>query len=355
MVCDMNSVVITIFLCVFPAIQPMAQSLDDLRNTLFGIEQQADRRTYMEAFDRTPVHQIDLEELELYRPEIIDADSKGNLAIFDYSQFKIFYFPNDFSGAYTTFGSGKGRGPDEFINPTDLKFDEKGNVWLIDPSQARLTIWSSNGDILKTVTPKPVIPERLAISQTSYGILSNSYRSEGLLYLFDRSTDQSFGFQQIDDSELRDDIFATSGFLSMNEERLVFAGFNIGFIRTYDEKGELITARKTIRDPGYQKANVTVDGNETTWTRPDKMTYATMALEVDDKYIYSLYLGKSKGWCRVIDVYLVSNGDYSHSIKLTNQAIDLMVSEDYFIIREYDAHTKRELISYYPKQDRYQD
>ena len=79
----------------------------------------------------------------------IIADDDGNIYVCETFDCRIKKF--DRNGNYLlTFGR-KGRGPGEFLLPSWMDFDNKGNLWVLDCGNQRASCFSADGKYLKSV------------------------------------------------------------------------------------------------------------------------------------------------------------------------------------------------------------
>ncbi len=124
------------------------------------------------------INKINLTESGLYKPFLFTVDDKGNIAIFDYAKYALAYISNRNNyDDITYFSKGLGGGPREFRNPTDIKFGPKGKIWIADPHQARISIWSSNGKLFDTFNHDKILPTAVAVNKEIYFIKAQRYSS----------------------------------------------------------------------------------------------------------------------------------------------------------------------------------
>ena len=109
----------------------------------------------------------------------IVADGQGNIYIslfFDHCVKKF-----DRNGNYVGMLGRKGRGPGEFLTPSLMAFDSKGNLWVLDDGNQRASCFSIDGKYLKSV--------RLPINPGVWGFAIDK---EGNFYIsvYDYETDK---------------------------------------------------------------------------------------------------------------------------------------------------------------------
>jgi len=96
----------------------------------------------------------------LFTPRIVESDRYGNVYILDYGDLKVKKFSA--SGKFSLeFGRGKGQGPGEFINPTDIKVDDEFNLWVSDVGNVKVVVFDKGGELYKEFKLS-AIPFRIA-------------------------------------------------------------------------------------------------------------------------------------------------------------------------------------------------
>jgi hypothetical protein len=86
----------------------------------------------------------------LFMPRLL-AGRGDLLYAFDYGDQQLKAFGSD--GELRWRHGGAGSGPGEFRNPLDLEVDPNGDVWVFDGGTGRLTAFSADGEMLRTVSP----------------------------------------------------------------------------------------------------------------------------------------------------------------------------------------------------------
>jgi len=85
---------------------------------------------------------------------IIDASISNNedILVVDYAQKKVFVF--DKNGSMVSNFGRQGRGPGEFLRPAAIGIDNKGNVYIEDSGNARISVWNSKYDYITDIDLK---------------------------------------------------------------------------------------------------------------------------------------------------------------------------------------------------------
>lgn len=121
-----------------------------------GATQKA-RRTFLRAEWRTRVLVGSTLDSDLLNPDLLETRGT-TYYLYDYGDHRVKAFNSDGTLRWQ-FGR-DGRGPNEFVNPTDLKVDANGFVWLVDPQNARVTIVAPDGRSARSF-PTESLAERL--------------------------------------------------------------------------------------------------------------------------------------------------------------------------------------------------
>jgi hypothetical protein len=85
-----------------------------------------------------------------YLPSDIAFDNKGNMYILDSGNHRIQKFTPD--GKYITTIGNKGQGPAEFVYPLSLEVDSKGYLYVSDPGNQRVQVLKPDGKDYKTIS-----------------------------------------------------------------------------------------------------------------------------------------------------------------------------------------------------------
>lgn len=93
---------------------------------------------------------------DLLHPLLLDA-SQTQVALVDYGDKSVKMF--SVSGDSLIWQAGRqGRGPGEWLNPTDIHIDDEERAWITDPVNHRITVLGSDGTTIRTIRPqKPLI------------------------------------------------------------------------------------------------------------------------------------------------------------------------------------------------------
>lgn len=276
---------------------------------------------------------VRLADYGLYEVYFLEADKEGNLVFYDTGGYKLIYLPNGSIENMRYIGYGEGRGPGEFGNPFDIKFDNNGDIWLADVERMEIQQWSNEGDFMHSFQiDKYARPAKLAI--TDFGniyILSEQFTPEGIIYKYTSKGEKITSFQK---PELRDyrSVLYFEGDMQVLGEDLIISGRVKPYLRRYTKNGELSYSKGIV---GFENIdNILI--HEKRWrSRNKELIRATVDLQVYDDIIYAGISNRIDRWIRIIDLYK-PNGEYSSSIHLKNPARNFAVSGDKIFTLEYN-------------------
>lgn len=100
----------------------------------------------------------------------IEVDSEGNIYVLIAAECQIHKYDKN-GNLVTTFG-GKGQGPGEFENPSELQFDSKENLFVKD--MFKLHVFDKQGGFKRSFQLENLFgPHRLMLAFESFGIMEN--------------------------------------------------------------------------------------------------------------------------------------------------------------------------------------
>jgi len=201
------------------------------------------RLLYKLAFDSTTIDSI------VYRPTFCKFDQAGNIYVMDYSTFYIHKFSpvkNSNRYTHTYFGRGKGKGPGEFVNPTDFKI-HNDKIYIADPSNGCIEVYSTEGKFVKwIILSDHRVPQRLAIVNDRLIVEPEAHTQGDLFYLYDYSGNlvSSFG-SYIDKTNINNGVYHDNDILELSENSFCYLPFYLGFMGLY-QNDNLMFVKETI-------------------------------------------------------------------------------------------------------------
>ena len=130
----------------------------------------------------------------LFRPGIIKGDADGNSYIIDYGDVSIKKFDKN-GRPVVTFGRGRGEGPGEFVNPTDIAFDDERTLWIADLPERSLSWFLPDGTFLKKIKLEEGILRVAPVDSGYYYVMRVSPRNPRVfnVYALEDKFIRSFG------------------------------------------------------------------------------------------------------------------------------------------------------------------
>lgn len=251
---------------------------------------------------------------ELLNPLLI-ASRGRMLYVMDYGDVRVKAF--DWSGRLAWAAGRPGRGPGEFVNPTDIQVDAGGNVWVNDPANNRVTVLRQDGAVAEMLTPQRPAHRLLPLHDGSSWGIGNA--GEGLLgyrYSRDGKVAGTLGLPP-----------SLSGVAMLARDgRAAVAPTGRAVVVTFLYGDRLVlwnaAARRLTALPGVEPVEFpgvlqwrTRDGLKATRLALDA-TPATLAVTADDRHAYLLFGGRTAHAGRVVDRYELATGRYAGSYLL---------------------------------------
>lgn len=295
--------------------------------------------------------ELNLSSYTIFRPDLFSVnDRNGDLVIYSYASHTIKYKRSQ-SDKFIEFGEGRGGGPREFRNPTDITFDPQGNFWLVDPHQARISVWSPDSGLIKTFNHESTLSERITVSSEFYALKLQSYSSRtGLLKLISRQTDEVISFGLMPD-EMTESGLLMDSWLASDKNSVYLGTYYSGMLNRYDTKGNLIYSIPTIEE--VETAVLEhgtldqIEGHpEISDVRyekiPDESIKAVVDLDVNNSLLIVLFAGNNRGVGHFLDIYDKENGQYRGSVDLRiyedDAMLDLEVVDEYIYLKIVDKN-----------------
>ncbi len=294
---------------------------------------------------------LTLSDVEIYKPTLFTVDKDDYSFIYDYGNHKIYKIG---SGSLDkSFGEGLGGGPKEFRNPTALNYDiSEDNIWLSDPSQARISIWDNVGHLVKTLAfdnSSEVPIESYPISKDKYVWRPKNYFENGaelMISSIDNSVLQRLGKIEGDVKWAK---FRLDGNIEVDSSGIYYVGFNSSFIKKYLFNGELkfnVRGIEPISDPQIEQKKLSVQGLKN--VRINKIEedhpIAYKDLEIYNGKIYLLFSGLPTGESHLIDVYGKEDGKYLFSYKSDEKISKIEINNGNLFAIIYSADNNGEAI-----------
>lgn len=245
-------------------------------------------------------------DVYLLKPEGIRVDADGHVYVNDWGDMTVKRF-NAHGEYVTTYGSGIGSAPGEFLSIFDTSTVGDSMVYVLDLRAERISLFASGGSFVKTkVAPHRAIELSVTPIGRSYFLLTTGGASVFETSL--GSETRGFGTTLLE-GQRYNDFMMLSGFLTTYGENMVYLPMYFPAIIQYNPNGELVYAR-TTPDFGHTVPPRT-SSPAPHFTRLEAKTIQMFPVADSDRI--NVY---SRTDTTAIDVYDAPTGDYLHSIAL---------------------------------------
>jgi len=256
----------------------------------------------------------EVSEPTLLHPVQVALGPNGRVYVLDYSDFRLRVFTSD-GQLLRTIGQGKGQGPGEFSHPIDFAVDPRGRVWVLDATTARLTVFSATGT-LDTLWMVPFPASRLALSPDGrhYVLFPVSPRREGAFALFRDGHLLGFFGQLAPDQWQR--WIAFDGRLMGDREGFYYTAIRAGRIALFDWNGQVRFLRPGIDPVPFPQPERTPEGGLRLTPRHRFVSYDVAPGPHPETFAVMGLLPVDGSYRAVIDVYHRHDGRYCYSLQL---------------------------------------
>lgn len=310
-----------------------AMSTENLWNN--AVPQSAEKRVFRTLPDL--VHRISLEEHEIFEPTTLTTGLGRYLALYDYGHHQVFLFDTREGYSLRTLGDGSGKGPREFINPTDLAFDGEETLWIADPKLARITGFTAEDELTSNLHLEDVLPFRIAVRESDLIVLAATSTSEGYFFQFDLNGNFIRSIEHLSENTQLNSLL-TEGDISASYDEIYYTLRHAGIIRKYDADLNLVYTRGTI-DPVEPAQVETVPlpilGDAVGHRIAEDSRVAALDIAATEEYLYVLFSGAEYAAYFYLDVYDLQSGDYLHTHKLEHPANEMAILNDVVWVKEY--------------------
>lgn len=252
----------------------------------------------------------------LLQPWDVKVDATGSIYVLDGGDMSIKKFSSE--GVFIRkFGSGKGKGPAEFLNPSHFTITPSNEVWVIDPGNLRITVFNQNGSVVQTQSLKHQAHRIAYLQGTQALVLSPSSTREYLFELFELKGQSLAMFGQFVQDQKKNNITLDGVLAEDGAGGIVYAFSRAGYIVSFDASGKLRFYVETLDPIPFPSLLETQRNGITILAVDRKAPYATMSINVDGDEIHVFCMSESlKQKLAVVDTYSKNDGSYQYSFKL---------------------------------------
>lgn len=306
--------------------------------------QEAAERTVREL---TPVDSLNL-------TEVFDAWSRldlkhSNNGLFVKLDYQIVRLNKEDLSTENILNIPEGRGPGELLSIRDF---DVGNGFLVmlDGEAQKTVIYDLNGNLIEEFLNDKYLVDMIEIAGRDTFYYQIATRHDYLFYKGNRENEIHLQFASQTEGI---NILAYTGEMIYHNHSLYFGGYSEPLFRRYDlsgEEPELVFSRAVIDDynseNNYREAP-TSDGMRLQGYS-DEVQYASMDIDADKNYLYSVRHANGTVDYKYLDLYSVEDGSYRVSFPLHYYPVYITVDEDYVYTIELEGSDpiQRHLIKY---------
>lgn len=254
----------------------------------------------------------------LFRPLQVLTDSMENIYILDFDDRSVKKFSKD--GTYLrTFGYGKGKGPGELSNPTDFDIAPDGSVWVCDPINGFITVFSSHGAVEKTVRLSKETPLRVACRDDGSFFVLPAQSGRHLFSAYDKQGKLVGRFGELFENQSQIQIALDGRWASGSSNYSVFVFYRVGLFVVYMRQSlSPAVYAQTLNYRGFPSI-VRFERGDSRITRVDRNApYASLAASIVGEELYILVGDDGEAHKSVIDTYDLNSGMYRRSFILSS-------------------------------------
>ncbi len=266
-------------------------------------------------------------DVQLLRPLQVVPSELGLLVV-DFGDRSVKLF--DWSGRQIRKYGRRGRGPGEFVTPTDVDVADS-TIWVADGSARRLSRIEKSG--VKTTSLKTGALRVASIDRTSAFVMTGTPTGDGLFKLV-RNGEVVSRFGQIIKNQPRNAI-SLDGRIRSYDGNMFYSSFYGGFILSYNKNGELRFGVKTLNSKRLPEVHVTEKRGSRVRRIKDR-DYVNSEVSVDSHGIHVFSIkGSLEKSALVIDTYSLKDGSYKYSTKVRHDLRKIRAFENMHVgVRE---------------------
>jgi len=253
----------------------------------------------------------------LINPTWINTDRDGFIYTADFGEARVSKI-NLNGELIEKFGRGRGNGPGEFNLMTDLKIDYLNRIWIPDPRNSRITIFSEP-DSFKIIDSE-YNPSKANPVDINHYLIRDHFGS--LIIKSLENDDKILNVQPLI-SETRSWSYVLDNTLSQpaTDGSSIVTYYYTNYLLKYSKQGQIDFFRKPIEPPPLPVINPPTSGNSTINSIPDaSILQETSSPAIQDSTFHVLVQKREKPnaeWLsKFVDVYDFENGDYLYSYHL---------------------------------------
>lgn len=287
-----------------------------------GVQPAAGRVWRAHAFEKLLVLSPDA----VSKPAIVRVDDAGNIYVLDWAELRIKMFAPD-GNLVKVFGEGKGTGAGAFANPTSFSVGAKGELWVCDPVQRRITRFDAEGQA-RTFVPQSAVDRIAAMGDVL--ITMAPPRRDAFFEVYNASGEQLNSFGEMIEEQSEKGIILDGNVVGAGDnQEFIYGGRYLGALARYGAGGERRFVVRTI--DGVPPPTILSTGASQQIKPNSPLAVLSMSIKGNDLYVLSGVRadGAGSAGAEVLDVYNKRDGNYLFSLKLPVACREAIVRADY--------------------------
>ena len=256
--------------------------------------------------------EIQLIDFNIYNPVKIKAYDDDTVYILDHQTKKISKINVVKAELLNVYGNGFGSGPGEGRIITDFDVSENGDVYLVDPSQSKISKFSKSGDYLQDLKPR-IIPYRVAAYENIL-VLGQRVPNRHMFALFpigEQRAYEEFG-ELLNNHQYTS--MAIDGTIGKHQDGFVYISVYSSYLLHFDLYGKLVYNVNMV--DGIELP-IVQSGGGSNMSVNSAMLYRKVKIQSEEIYVYTA-INEDNGFNRYMDIYDLSTGRYKNSFLLEN-------------------------------------
>lgn len=246
------------------------------------------------------------------------------IGIYSYNAKAVFFIKDIFLSS-KPYESAKLINSLNFENPTDIKFDFEGNIWIADPTLETISIISPKSGLLRIDQYRGNGVSKFTISKNFYVLKFADYSEEkGLMRVINQGNNEEIYFGRLPTEYLRSGLLYDYT-LASDDNSIYTGNLNSGLITKYDTKGRLMYSISTVEAINSVQVDSQVvegkfgllDGSfRFVANRINKESRrAIVDMDINEGLLFILFDGNKNMGGNFIDIYDKNTGNYVASIE----------------------------------------
>jgi len=265
------------------------------------VAQQASRRIFKEErFD--PVAAVPAGEGQpLKLPTLLRADRRGDLYVLDSGDQRIRKISAD-GRLLLTYGAA------DLGNVMDAAVAPSGEVWVTEPDQTRITVFSPTGAVARRIRLEEAAV-RLGLDADGGFVTTRFEGSEGLFHRYSAAAEPTGSFAALFPERLQNSLALDGWIAPLGPDSFVYLFRNAGLLAAFTWQGRPLFFRRTLDPVPLPEVHIDPAIGQSV-PRESPLASISGSVVGEDLWILS-----ATGDGRVLDVYDAESGSYRYSVE----------------------------------------